>query len=133
MGTTTKVIIDGKKYEIDLDQAQKLGLCKPVRQPITRIEAGDIFDSPFSSRILIIQSGYCSNGNDAKFSMAGLNGLRPFSDMPKHKSRRDYADSETILFSRAQMIEHLNGLEVSFVTNINSEIDKLIHKCAEKK
>ncbi len=102
-----KIEIEGKKYEIDVERAKELGICKEV-QKIKDIKAGDVFED-CGTRVLLIQPIY----GFGEFNIAGLNGLLPYSDL-------------NALLSREDMIEFLNEGGFKFVKNINDQINELI-------
>jgi hypothetical protein len=116
-----KINIEGKEYEIDINRAKELGLCKETHKKITDFSAGDVFESKSGTRILIIETSY----SNTKYNIAGRNGLYLYSNF-----------NETP-FNREQMLEYLNGEQMleylnddrkyKFIKNINSDIDALIN------
>jgi len=108
-----KINIEGTEYEIDINRAKELGLCKETHKKITDFSAGDVFESRNGSRILIIETSY----SNTKYNIAGRNGLYLYSDF------------EETPFNREQMLEYLNSdRKYKFIKNINSDIDNLIRE-----
>jgi hypothetical protein len=89
-------------------EAKEIGICKEV-QKIKDIKAGDVFDTRFGGRIMLIQPIY----GFGEFNIAGLNGLLPYRDF-------------NALLSREDMIEFLNEGGFKFIANINDQINDLI-------
>jgi len=102
-----KIEIEGKEYEIDVERAKELGICKEV-QKIKDIKAGDVFED-CELRVMLIQPIY----GFGEFNIAGLNGLLPYRDF-------------NALLSREDMIEFLNEGGFKFIANINDQINELI-------
>jgi len=102
-----KMTIEGKEFEIDVERAIELGICKRIDQ-IEEIEAGDVFECDLN-RVMIIRPFFGAE----EFNIAGFHGAKPFSDF-------SYG------LSRDQMIDYLNDNDYKFVANINDQIDELI-------
>ena len=102
-----KLTIEGKEFEIDVDRAIELGICKLIDQ-IEEIEAGDVFECD-DNRVMIIQPIY----KVEEFNIAGLYGAKPFSDFKNAQSRDE-------------MINYLNDHNYKFIANINHQIEELI-------
>ena len=115
MTTKIKLNTNGseKEYEIDITRAQELGICKEVAKPIKRFQVGDIFKSPSSSPVMIIQSNWTYNG-DNSYNLAGLNGLNLFSNFMNPQNKY-------------YVLDYLNSGGYKFVKNINEEIHNLIN------
>jgi len=108
-----KIEIEGKEYEIDINRAKELGICKETPKKITDFSVGDVFESKDYLRILIVHSSY----SKTKYNIAGLNGLRLYSDFGENP------------IGTEQMLEYLNNHQTyKFIKNINSDIDSLINK-----
>ena len=102
-----KMTIEGKEFEIDVERAIELGICKRIDQ-IEEIEAGDVFKCSLN-RVMIIQPFFGAE----EYNIAGFHGAKPFSDF-------SYA------MSHDEMIDYLNDNDYKFVANINDQIDELI-------
>ena len=104
--------IEGKEFEIDIERAKGLGICKEVKK-VKDIKAGDVFEQfsgfLFRQRVMLIQPIY----GFGEFNIVGLNGLLPYSDF-------------NALMSREDMIEFLNEGGFKFIANINDQINELI-------
>jgi hypothetical protein len=107
-----KIEIEGKEYEIDINRAKELGLCKEIK--ITDFSVGDVFETKCGSRVLIIRSTY--NPYGYKYNIAGNDGLYLYSDFGENP------------LGREQMLDFLNKHEYKFIKNINSDIETLISK-----
>lgn len=99
--------IEGKEFEIDVDRAIELGICKLIDQ-IEEIEAGDVFECAHN-RVMIIQSLY----EVEEYNIAGLYGAKPFNDFKNAQSRDE-------------MINYLIEHNFKFIANINDQIEELI-------
>jgi hypothetical protein len=108
-----KIEIEGKEYEIDINRAKELGLCKETPKKITDFSVGDVFESKQGSRIIIIQ---CLYSYSYKYNIAGNYGLYLYSDFGKNPLNQE------------QMLDFLNKHEYKFIKNINSDIETLISK-----
>jgi hypothetical protein len=108
-----KITIEGKKFEINVERAIELGICKRIDQ-IKKIEAGDVFQVE-QSRVMLIQPVF----GVGKFNIAGLHGVKIFSD---------FNDA----LSRDEMIDHLNEKGYEFIANINDQIDDLIEAAVKR-
>ena len=108
-----KMTIEGKEFEIDVERAIELGICKRIDQ-IEEIEAGDVFECSLN-RVMIIRPYY----GVEEFNIAGIHGAMPFSDF-------NYA------MSLGEMIDYLNENDYKFVANINDQIDELIEAAVYK-
>lgn len=102
-----KITIEEKEFEIDVERAKELSICKEVKK-IKEIKAGDVFESD-GSRVMIIQPLY----GIGKFNIVGINGLKPYSD---------FEDLQT----QEEMIELFNSEGYTFIANINYDIAELI-------
>jgi hypothetical protein len=59
-----KITIEGKEFEIDLERAKSLGLCKEVRKPLTEVISGGVYSTlkDNQSNVLVIQTNYTYKG-----------------------------------------------------------------------
>jgi hypothetical protein len=105
-----KIEFENKQYEIDVQRAIELGICKKARQEITDFNVGDVFEGANGIRLLIIQPLHWVDG----YNIAGLHGVSPYSDFMKPRTHQE-------------MINYLNEDEhYVFVANINDQINDLI-------
>lgn len=110
-----KITIEEKDYEIDIQRAKELGLCKEVGKEITDINAGDVFEAPCRERVLIVEAVYGSKSFGSKrYNIAGLDGLELFSDL----------NNEPLYHK--EMIAWLNKNKYTFIANINLDVKGLI-------
>jgi hypothetical protein len=110
-----KITLENKEYEIDIERAKQLGLCKEVRKEITDINAGDVFEAPWGERVLIVEAVYGSKSFGTKrYNIAGLDGLELFSDL----------NSEPL--NHEEMMAWLNEGKYTFIANINLDVKELI-------
>lgn len=107
-----KIEIEGKEYEIDINRAKELGLCKETHKKITDFSVGDVFESKHDLRIIIIHSTYNPYGH--KYNIAGNIGLGLYSDFGENP------------LGQEQMLDFLNSKEYKFIKNITVDIDTLI-------
>jgi hypothetical protein len=85
---------------------------KLARTLITDINAGDIFDVPNRSRVMIGHSyGNYWDDSAPNYFLMGIDGVRPFNCDPKTKQ---------------EMIDYLNEHRATFICNINHKIATLI-------
>ncbi len=112
-----KLTLNNKEYTVNFDKLLSLGVIEDYEEEtanfheIEFVKGGDVYECPPGNmRVLIVPCDVESN----TFQIAGLNGLKPFSDFEKPVS------SETIL-------EFLNDGEYRFVKNINSKVEELIN------
>jgi len=103
-----KITIKEKEFEIDIERAKELGICKEVNK-IKEIKAGDVFESVGGTRVMIIQP----ISEIEEFNIVGFDGLEPYSDFSE-------------LQTRYEMTEFLVEGNYTFIANINDQIDKLI-------
>jgi hypothetical protein len=110
-----KITIEEKGYEIDIQRAKELGLCKEVRKEIIDINAGDVFEAPWGERVLIVEvkRGFKSSGSKF-YNIAGFDGLEFFSYFGSKP--HDYKE----------MMEWLNKYKYTFIANINLDVKELI-------
>lgn len=104
-----KIEFENNQYEINIERAIELGICKKIRREITDFRVGDVFESPNGVRVLTIQTLHWADA----YNIVGLHGVLPYSDFSKPLTHED-------------MIEHLNAFEFEFVANINEQINDLI-------
>lgn len=110
-----KITLENQEYEIDIQRAKELGLCKEVAKEITDFNVGDVFECQNGERVLIVQSEHGNKSeHGARYNIAGLNGLKVFSDFGSS------------LLNHQQMLKWLRDNEYSFVANINDDIEELI-------
>jgi hypothetical protein len=102
-----KITIEEKEFEIDVERAIELGICKRISK-IKEIKAGDVFESDME-RVMIIQPIY----GVEEFNIVGFDGLEPFSDFSE-------------LQTRDEMTEFLSEGDYTFIANINDQINELI-------
>lgn len=100
---------DGKEYEVDIERAKNIGLCKEIRPEIISFRVGDVFKSNGGLPVFIIQSEYFNH----TYAFAGLDGLELFSNISPSLTKRE-------------MVEYLNKNKYKLLGNINSDIRKLI-------
>jgi hypothetical protein len=100
--------IDGKKYEIDLEKAEKDGYLKEITS--FPLKVGDVYHCSCGwANQLLIQTQY----NKDSYSLIGLDGLTPFNCVPANAS-----------LSQLQKYLAENGYKFSH--NINKKVAKLI-------
>lgn len=104
-----KITIEDNEYEIDVERAIELGICKKARKEITNFNVGDVFEGQAGVRVLIIQSKFFAD----EYNIAGICGVLLYSDFAKPLSAK-------------QMIDYLNENGYEFVDNINEQIHDLI-------
>ena len=114
-----KVTFEGKEYTIDLEKAKELGVLKEPNT-IKDIKVGDVFLTGLQTWVMIVENGYSYNqdGKESRWNIAGLNGLRVYSDFG-HEG-----------LTKTEMLKWLNdcyfGKGARFIKNLNADIDKLI-------
>lgn len=118
---TSKVTINGKPYNIDLQRAKKLGVISPINE-IVDFEVGDLFRSKSSNdRIVIVETSWNSN----RYNIIGCGGFKHYSDFGEEG------------LSREDMLAYLNGegdednTKYVFLTNLNKEMDELIDRICD--
>ena len=104
-----KITFENKNYELDVTHAIGCGAMKLARTLITDINAGDIFDVPNRSRVMIGRNYW--DDSAPNYFLMGINGVRPFN-----------CDLKT----KQEMIDYLNEHRVTFIRNINDKIATLI-------
>jgi hypothetical protein len=104
-----KIEFEDNEYEIDVERAIELGICKKARKEITEFRVGDVFENSFDCRLLIVE--HMQGG--VKYNIAGLNGLILYSDFDEP-------------LTHSEMLEFLNDGEYKFVANINDKIAAMI-------
>ena len=104
-----KIQVQNKQYEINIERAIELGICKKIRQEITDFRVGDVFETPGGTRVLTIQTLHWADA----YNIVGFCGVLPYSDFNKP-------------LTYEEMIKHLNEDEYEFVDNINEQINELI-------
>jgi len=111
-----KIVIGEKEYEIDIERAKELGICKESHKKITSINVGDVFYSPGGSisNVLIVQCGWCAVDHLQRYSFAGYDGLKNFST---------FGEQGVI---ESKVLDYLNKHEMVFLKNINDELKVLI-------
>jgi hypothetical protein len=102
-----KITIKEKEFEIDIERAKELGICKEVKK-INEIKAGDVFEGS-RARVVIFQPIY----GIEEFIIVGIDGLQPFSNFHE-------------LQTRYEMTEFLSEGDYTFIANINDQILELI-------
>lgn len=112
-----KITIEGTSYEIDIQKAKQLGVCKEINAPITNFQVGDVFERASRFRVLIIQGAYNGVDEEKGFNIAGRDGLEPYSDF-----------SNTGTVSKQEILEYLNARAYKFVKNINESVKSLIQE-----
>jgi len=113
--------LNDKEYKVNLNKLIQLGLIEDtdadvdsepdLDEKIENIQAGDVFQTEFNS-VLIIECNY-SVYSDKLYQIAGLNGLKVYSDFGGP------VDFDT-------MLNFLNEDSYKFVKNINDDIHELI-------
>lgn len=112
-----KITIKGTSYEIDIQKAKQLGICKEIIMPIANFNVGDVFERKSENsklRVLIIQ-GVFGEKDERNFNIAGLHGLKVYSD---------FSGKGTV--SKKDILEYLNARGYKFVKNINESVKSLI-------
>jgi hypothetical protein len=112
-----KINIEGTEYEIDIERATELGICKKVPQKrkapqIENIEIGDVFEN-YITRVLIVK-GVHKHDERCVYNIAWLDGLKLSTDFEGNGVTKE------------ELIDWLNEREYSFVKNINDEVAELI-------
>ena len=102
-----KIEFENNEYEIDVERAIELGICKKV-QNVLSFRVGDVFEAR-GGRVLIVEHMY---GSD-QYNIAGLDGLKLYSDFDEP-------------LTSSEMLEYLNESDYKFVANINDKIAELI-------
>lgn len=118
-----KVNIDNKEFEIDIERAKELGLCKEVRKLVTSFEVGDVFEAIGHSRIVITEATWSSTGGNKRYNIAGLHGFKVFGNMG--------ADVSNLPIHK-QFLNYLNENGFVFIGNINSDVQALIDSLPSK-
>ena len=117
-----KITIEDKDYEIDIQRAKELGICKEVRKPISSFMVGDVFTSRSGERILILQAAFAEPYAVActeRYNIAGIDGLCLFPD---------FRDSEGRTATKDELLKFLNKNQWTFASNINNKVKELIKK-----
>jgi hypothetical protein len=113
--------IEGQDFIIDLDKAKSLGVVKED-PTIKDFNVGDVFLLASGSKVIIVQTGYTNiyeSDIEQRYSFAGLDGLRFFSNFGKEGATKE------------KIISYLNQKtyfekNTKFLKNINKDISKLI-------
>lgn len=107
-----------KEYKVDINKLIELGLIQntsdseDLDSKIEWFEAGDVFRAEFTS-VIIMETSH-DYGEEKRYQIAGLNGLKVYSDFP-----------EPVGFGT--ILSFLNDGDYKFVKNINEDVDKLIN------
>jgi len=102
--------INNKQYTIELERALELGV---LRECITRINAGDVYEYPLGgTRLCFVEAAYSSG----RFRIIGLNGLGCFADNPFRGEGATHLET----------VAWINERCLKFVRNINEEVFDLI-------
>ena len=104
-----KIEFENNQYEIDVERAIELGICKKARKEITDFNVGDVFEGQAGVRVLIIQSKFFADA----YNIAGIYRVSLYSDFDEPLSAN-------------QIVDYLNHNEYEFVDNINKQIHELI-------
>ena len=115
-----KITLENKEYEIDIERAKQLGLCKKVHEQITSFKVGDVFHAPGHSRIVITAANWCysSDKNNRRYNIAGSCGLNLFSNFGSDLEK---------LPTYEKMLNYLNNQQFVLIGNINSEMATAIN------
>lgn len=116
-----QITLKNKQYELNTRRAIELGVLKVLREPITKIDIGDVFKKDGHNAIVLIGAVYdYYGGSDSKcYSFVGLNrSLAPHSNYPK-------------LLSCNEVMDRLNEEEWIRIGNINEEFKAALKKIVE--
>ena len=106
--------IEGKEYTIDIEKAKSLGILKEDKT-IKDFKVGDVYLYKETTKIIIVENGYCDVNTLHRWNIAGLDqGLRVYSDFGRNGA------------SKEQMLEYLNDGPKKFIKNINEDIKSLM-------
>jgi hypothetical protein len=109
--------LNNKEYKVDIDKLIQLGVIQTeseLKAKIESVEVGDVFLSENGVSILILET--CNNFVENNcYQIAGLDGLKPYSDFPNP------VDMQTIL-------SFLNDGDYRFIRNINGIVSTLLNE-----
>jgi hypothetical protein len=107
-----KITHNGQDYELDIEKAKACGAIQYAA--LTSFKVGDVFCSSDSASILIT-SGYDDGTKErTRYHMAGLDGLKPYSDFGTEGATKD------------KMLEYLNRRKFRLMGNINNKVADII-------
>lgn len=116
-----KITLENQEYEIDIERAKQLGLCKEARKQITSFKVGDVFHAPSHSRIVITAVNWCYSGErniNQQYNIVGSYGLNLFSNFGS-----DFEKLPTY----EGMLEYLNSQQFVLIGNINDKVHAAIN------
>lgn len=116
-----KITLENQEYEIDIERAKQLGLCKEVRKQITSFKVGDVLQAPSHRRSVITAVNWCYSGDQEKsqrYNLAGIHGLNLFSNFGSDLEK---------LPTYEGMLEYLNSQQFVLIGNINDEVATAIN------
>lgn len=110
-----KITLDGKEYELDIEEAKFLKILKEIVPPIVNVQPGDMFQS--DSITFIVTKPICL---ERGYSLIGWHPFESWKD-------KFFMELHTL----PEIIEYLNnwkgyGSRLKFVRNINEEVKKII-------
>lgn len=100
----TKIKLEGKDYELDVDRAKELGiLSEPLRMPV----AGDVYGNE-NVKILMVGPSY---DNDTLVCVGLHNEFRPYSD---HFYRGPKTPAEVAKHMELRGLKFLKNIKINF-------------------
>lgn len=114
-----QITLKNKKYELNARRAIELGVLKVLREPITRIDIGDVFKKEGHNAIVFIKAIWSSPSYDPDFhgySFVGLDRkLMPHSNYGA-------------LISYREAMDMINEEELNRIGNINEQFKEALKK-----
>ena len=108
-----KISIEGQDYNVNLEKAIELGVISKD-STIKDFNVGDLFVSKYGIKMIIVDHGYFSGVEKAKYNIIGLrNSFQVYSDF------RSGATKDEI-------INYLNDVNFKFVKNLNKDLENLL-------
>lgn len=116
----SKVTIDGKEFELNLQKAREMGLLKEILH--YPLKAGDVYIHPKGTvnSLLLVEILYTNDNNIKAYQLLGICGV-------KVNSNKEYQG----LFTKDEVRTFLTERDMVFAENIQCEINSLMYK-AEK-
>jgi len=117
-----KITIEDTEFEIDIERAKALGLCKEVHKPLTEVVSGGIYSvgNRSHSNVLVIQTNY-KYGGERFYQIYGdvyareVGTLAPFSNYPNPVNQKT-------------MLDYLNYNGFKLMKTIGDEVVNLVLK-----
>lgn len=113
-----KITLEGKEYDLNVDEAVKMKLLTPLRR-ITTFNVGDVFVSDGHAQIVVVQPVWGTLTHNREKRMFGFVGNRgnflPYSNHPD-------------LISYDDVLEYINDHDLEFKGNISQVLFDALKK-----